>query len=667
MHQHTTSPDHAHHSDTHATHGHDSGHMHHMHDFKKRFIVSLIVTIPILLLSSTIQEWFGFVVILHNHHTIVLILSSFIYLYGGWPFLTMMVDEIRSLKPGMMTLISMAITVAYFYSASTLFFNQGKAFFWELATLIDIMLIGHYIEAKSLLSASSALNALVKLMPKEAVRITPQGDQEEVSIEALKVHDHILIRPGEKIPADGIVREGESMTDEAFLTGESKPVYKQAGSGVYMGSTNLDGALKVEISKNGKESYLSQMLSLVQEAAKSRSHTQDLANRAAGWLFYLSVTVAAVTFGVWSMISSTGDSIQKSITVLIIACPHALGLAVPLVTAISTSLGAKRGILIRNRKSFETLRDVDVICFDKTGTLTEGKLRVTEVYAVEDEAKMLQYAFSLEQSAEHSIAKAVVAYVKEQQIKPLNVKEFESYPGVGAKAKIEGKTIMIGGMQLLEKESLEIPQSMQTYESKEASKVWLVADGQIIGVFLLEDSIRQYAHQAVKTLDAMGIKSYMLTGDNIVVAREIAKQTGITEYEANLLPEEKLQKIDQLKKEGNIVAMVGDGINDAPALLQADIGIAIGAGTNIAMESADIILTTSELLRVTDAIRLSQATYRKMVQNLWWASGYNLIAIPLAAGVFSAWGVMIKPAVGAILMSLSTVIVAFNAKLLKER
>lgn len=667
MHQHTTSPDHAHHSDTHATHGHDSGHMHHMHDFKKRFIVSLIVTIPILLLSSTIQEWFGFVVILHNHHTIVLILSSFIYLYGGWPFLTMMVDEIRSLKPGMMTLISMAITVAYFYSASTLFFNQGKAFFWELATLIDIMLIGHYIEAKSLLSASSALNALVKLMPKEAVRITPQGDQEEVSIEALEVHDHILIRPGEKIPADGIVREGESMTDEAFLTGESKPVYKQAGSGVYMGSTNLDGALKVEISKNGKESYLSQMLSLVQEAAKSRSHTQDLANRAAGWLFYLSVTVAAVTFGVWSMISSTGDSIQKSITVLIIACPHALGLAVPLVTAISTSLGAKRGILIRNRKSFETLRDVDVICFDKTGTLTEGKLRVTEVYAVEDEAKMLQYAFSLEQSAEHSIAKAVVAYVKEQQIKPLNVKEFESYPGVGAKAKIEGKTIMIGGMQLLEKESLEIPQSMQTYESKEASKVWLVADGQIIGVFLLEDSIRQYAQRAVKTLDDMGIKSYMLTGDNIVVAREIAKQTGITEYEANLLPEEKLQKIDQLKKEGNIVAMVGDGINDAPALLQADIGIAIGAGTDIAMESADIILTTSELLRVTDAIRLSQATYRKMVQNLWWASGYNLIAIPLAAGVFSAWGVMIKPAVGAILMSLSTVIVAFNAKLLKER
>jgi Cu2+-exporting ATPase len=308
-----------------------------------------------------------------------------------------------------------------------------------------------------------------------------------------------------------------------------------------------------------------------------------------------------------------------------------------------------------------------VICFDKTGTLTEGQLSVTEIYAVEEEEKMLQYALSLEQNAEHSIAKAVVAYIKEQQIKPLDVIDFKAYPGVGAKAKIEGKTIMIGGMQLLERESLDIPQSMQTYESKEASKVWLVAEGQIIGVFLLEDSIRQYAQRAVKTLDDMGIKSYMLTGDNTLVAQEIAKQTGITEYEANLLPDEKLQRIEQLRKEGNIVAMVGDGINDAPALLKADVGIAIGAGTDIAMESADIILTKSELLRVIDAIRLSQATYRKMVQNLWWASGYNLIAIPLAAGVLTTWGIMIKPALGAILMSLSTVIVAFNAQLLKDR
>lgn len=665
MHHHTDSRNHSPH--THTQHDHTSGHTHHMDAFKQRFIVSLIVTIPILLLSSTIQEWFGFVLILHNQNIIVLLLSSFIYLYGGWPFLTMMREEIRSLKPGMMTLISMAITVAYVYSASTLYFYQGKAFFWELATLVDIMLLGHYIEAKSLLSASSALSGLVKLMPQQAVRITPDGEQEEVSIEVLQVDDLILIRPGEKIPADGVVTEGESMTDEAFLTGESKPLYKKRGSSVYMGSTNLDGALKVKISKNGKESYLSQMLSLVQEAAKSKSHTQDLANRAAGWLFYLSVSVAAVTFAVWSMLTSTSDSIQKSITVLIIACPHALGLAVPLVTAISTSLGARKGILIRHREAFEKLRDIDVICFDKTGTLTEGKLSVTEVYLLEEEERMLRYALSLEQNSEHSLAKAISDYAKERQIKPIPIKAFEAYPGIGAKAEIEGKRVMIGGMQLLERESLDIPEAMQEYQSKEASKVWLVVDGKVMGVFLLEDSIRRETQQTIKTLERMGIQSYMLTGDNALAASKVARETGITHYEANLLPDEKLKKIDQLKQAGHIVAMVGDGINDAPALLEADIGIAIGAGTDIAIESADIILTKSELLRVTDAIKLSKTTYRKMVQNLWWASGYNLIAIPLAAGVLTSWGIMIKPALGAVLMSLSTVIVAFNAQLLKDR
>jgi len=667
MHQHTVSQNHSRHTDTHTTHDHTSGHSHHMHDFKQRFIVSLIVTIPILLLSSMIQEWFGFVITLPYQNTIVPLLSSFIYLYGGWPFLTMMTEEIKSLKPGMMTLISMAISVAYFYSASTLFFHQGKAFFWELATLIDIMLIGHYIESKSLLSASSALSELVKLMPQEAVRIKPDGSQEEVTVEALQVDDLILIRPGEKIPADGIVKEGESMADEAFLTGESKPVHKKSGKSVYMGSTNLDGILKVQINKSGKESYLSQMLSLVQEASRSKSHTQDLANRAAGWLFYLSVSVAAVTFAVWSMLTSAGDSVQKAITVLIIACPHALGLAVPLVTAISTSLGAQKGILIRHREAFEKLRNVDVICFDKTGTLTNGKLSVTEIYAMQEEEKMLQYALSLEQNSEHSLAKAIIDYAKERRIKPIPITEFESYPGIGAKAKIEGKTMMIGGMQLLEKASLDIPEPMHKYETKEASKVWLAVDGKILGLFLLEDSIRKHADQAIHMLESMGIQSYMLTGDNALVAAEVAKQTGITHYEANLLPDEKLQKIDQLKKEGKIVAMVGDGINDAPALLKADIGIAIGAGTDIAIESADIILTTSELLRVTDAIKLSKATYRKMVQNLWWASGYNIIAIPLAAGILTPWGIMIKPALGAVLMSLSTVIVAFNAQLLKDR
>lgn len=638
----------------------------HMHDFKKRFVVSLIITLPILILSPTIQQWFGFVIELPYQGIIILLLSSLIYLYGGKPFLTMMIDEIRSFKPGMMTLISMAISVAYFYSASTLFFTEGKAFFWELATLIDIMLIGHYIEAKSLLSASSALGDLVKLMPRHALRITKNGEHEAVAIDVLQIADLILVRPGEKVPADGIVKEGESMNDEAFLTGESKPVYKEAGSSIYMGSTNLDGVLKVEISKGGKESYLSQMISLVQEAAKSKSHTQNLANRAAGWLFYLSVSVAAVTFAVWSMITSTGDSVQKAITVLIIACPHALGLAVPLVTAISTSLGARKGILIRNREAFEKLRSVDMICFDKTGTVTEGKLSVTEVYALEDEKKMLSYALSLERNSEHSLAKAIVDHVEKEDIAPMRVKAFEAYPGIGARATIDGKTIMIGGMQLIEKESLDIPEPMHQYERKEASKVWVAADGRVIGLFLLEETIRKDARDAIETLQRMGIKSVMLTGDNALVAADVARQTGIEQYEANLLPDEKLAKIDQLKSEGKIVAMVGDGINDAPALLKADIGIAIGAGTDIAIESADIILTKSELLHVTDAIRLSQTTYRKMVQNLWWASGYNIIAIPLAAGVLTSWGIMIKPALGAVLMSLSTVIVALNAQLLKE-
>jgi Cu2+-exporting ATPase len=646
--------------------GSGMGHMHHMHDFKKRFIVSLLVTIPILLFSPSIQQWFGFSFEFSYKDILIAILSSFIYLYGGKPFLTMMVNEIMSAKPGMMTLISMAISVAYFYSLSTLFLYEGKAFFWELATLIDIMLIGHYIEAKSLMGASSALNELVKLMPKKAMRVMSDGELEEVSVDQLLAGDLILVHPGEKVPADGIVSEGESMNDEAFLTGESKPVYKNPGSSVYMGGTNLDGALRIEITKSGKESYLSQVITLVEEASKSRSHTQDLANRAAGWLFYLAVSVAAVTFATWTMITSSSDAVLKSVTVLIIACPHALGLAVPLVTAISTSLGAKHGILIRNRQAFERLGKVDVICFDKTGTITEGRLSVEKVVALEDEEKVLSYAASLEINSEHSIAQAIVAYAKEQGVVPVNVTDFITYPGIGAKAVLEGKEIMVGGMQLLQKESLETPQKLLEFGSEEASKVWVVVDGAIVGVILLTDTIRENAPQAIGMLEKLGIKSYMLTGDSEAVASVVAKKTGISHYQAGLLPDEKLQRIASLKKEGKVVAMVGDGINDAPALLSADIGIAIGAGTDIAIESADIILTKSELLHVTDAIILSKKTYSKMVQNLWWASGYNIIAVPLAAGVLSSVGVVIEPAVGAILMSISTVVVALNAQLLKR-
>ena len=642
------------------------GHMRHMEEMKLRFIVSMAVTIPILLFSPMVQEWFGFHIDSPYRDLVTFVLATFIYLYGGKPFLTMMVDEIKSHKPGMMTLISMAISVAYFYSAMTLVMPGGKAFFWELATLIDIMLIGHYIEAKSVLGAADALEDLVRLMPKKAMRFNAAGETEEVDVSLLVPDDNILVRPGENVPADGIVEEGESMLDESLLTGESKPIYKKPGSKLFMGSANIDGALRVRISKSGKESYLFQVIELVKEAQQSRSQTQDLANRAAGWLFYAATAIAAITFAVWAAIASPMDAVLRSVTVLIIACPHALGLAVPLVVAISTSLAAKSGILIRNRQAFETLHDIDAICFDKTGTITEGKLSVDEVFALEDEEKLLYYAASLEQNSEHIIGQAIIRYAKEKGITPVPADHFRAYPGIGAKAEVEGHTVIVGGPQLIDKESLSISDTMQRFIDREATKVWVALNGKLIGVILLEDTIRGSSIEAIRKIRSMGIETWMLTGDNEAVAADIAEKTGIDHYEADLLPDQKLKKIRAMREGGKVVAMVGDGVNDAPALLSADIGIAIGAGTDIAIESADIILTKSDLESVSDAIILSKKTYRKMVQNLWWASGYNIIAIPLAAGVLSKWGIIIEPAIGAILMSVSTIVVAINAQLLRR-
>ena len=651
----------------HGGHDHSTmGHMHHMEDMKRRFIVSVIITIPILILSPMIWQWFGFTLQIPYREAIIFVLATFIYFYGGKPFLTMMVDEIKARKPGMMTLISMAISVAYFYSAMTLVMPGGKEFFWELATLIDIMLIGHYIEAKSVLGAADALEELVKMMPKTAMRVKPDGQLEEVGVDELEKGDIILVRPGEKVPADGKVAEGESMTDEAFLTGESKPVYKKPGSDVFMGSTNIDGALRIKITKSGKESYLSQVIELVKEAQQSRSKTQDLANRAAAWLFYAATAVGAVTFAVWAAIASPMDAVLRSVTVLIIACPHALGLAVPLVVAISTSIAAKNGILIRNRQAFETLKNIDAICFDKTGTITEGRLSVSDVVALDDRQSLLRYAASIEQNSEHIIAKAIVKHAQNEGIKPTKATDFTAFPGIGAKAKIDGHSVAVGGPQILLKESLSLPDALKKYESSESTKVWVAVDGSVIGVILLKDTIRKTSLEAIETLKALGIETWMLTGDNEAVAKDVASKTGIDHYRADLLPDEKLKIIKKIREEGKIVAMVGDGINDAPSLLTADIGIAIGAGTDIAIESADIILTKSDLYSVIPALKLSLATYRKMVQNLWWASGYNIVAIPLAAGVMAPWGIIIDPAVGAILMSVSTVVVALNAQLLKR-
>lgn len=652
--------------ENHHNHSGGMGHMHHMQDMKRRFVVSTILTMPILLFSPMIQQWFGFTIDFPFRDMITFLLSTVIYFYGGKPFLTMMVDEIRSKKPGMMTLISMAISVAYFYSAMTLVMPGGKAFFWELATLIDIMLIGHYIEAKSVLGAANALEDLVKMMPKKAMRFDASGELEEVEVAQLQPDDIILVHPGDNIPADGNVEAGESMTDEALLTGESKPVYKQPGSEVFMGSINLDGALRVRITKRGDESYLSQVIALVKEVQQSRSKTQDLANRAAGWLFYAAVAVGAVTFAVWAAIASPMDAVLRTVTVLIIACPHALGLAVPLVVAISTSLGARKGILIRNRQAFETLKDIDAVCFDKTGTITEGRLAVSRVAATIDEQELISLARSIEQNSEHIIAQAIVKYADAKGAKRYDTESFTAYPGIGASATLQGKSVMVGGPRLLEKEGLSLPESFLQFKQSDSTKVWVVLEREVIGVFLLEDSIRKTSKDAIASLKALGIETWMLTGDNEAVAAAIAAQSGVDRFRAGLLPDEKLETIKAIRNEGKIVAMVGDGVNDAPALLTADIGIAIGAGTDIAIESADIILTQSDLQSVVHAVTLSRRTYRKMKQNLWWAGGYNIVAIPLAAGVLARWGIVVDPAIGAVLMSASTVIVALNAQLFKK-
>lgn len=652
-------------NDAYGDHQH-AGHSHHAEDLKQRFIISIILTVPVLLFSSMIQMWFGFIIDFSYRDLFTFVLSTLIYFYGGWPFLTMMIKEVKSKEPGMMTLISMAISVAYFYSAITIFISEEKSFFWELATLIDIMLIGHYIEAKSILGASNTLEELVRLIPKKAMRFTQKDTLEAVDVSLLRAGDTVLIHPGENIPADGEVIKGESMVDEALLTGESQPLYKNPQSLVFMGSTNIDGSLRVRIIKSGESSYLSQIITLVRELQESKSYTQDLANRAAKWLFYAALATGTVTLFVWSMLSNFEDAVLRMVTVLVVACPHALGLAVPLVVAISTSMAATNGILIRHRDAFEKLHKIDVICFDKTGTITEGKLAVNTVAAAGNEKSLLYFAASLEQHSEHSIAQAIVHYAQNQGITFGAVDEFNAMPGIGAKAKIDGHIVMIGGAQLLAKESLPIPQKLLPFNSREATKVWVAIDGVLSGVILLTDTIRQNSAEAIRAIRLKGITAYMFTGDANEVAADIAKKAGIDHYEAGLLPDAKLQKIQALKKSGKIVAMVGDGINDAPALLGADIGIAIGAGTDIAIESADIILTQSDLLGVVDAITLSKQTYRKMLQNLWWASGYNIIAIPLAAGVLAKWGIIINPAVGAILMSASTVIVAINAQLLKN-
>lgn len=646
-----------------------SHHNHMVHEFKKRFLVSIIVTVPILLLSPIIQRLLrieGRIGFPYDQY-FLLALSTFIFFYGGWPFLKGLFLELRQRQPGMMTLIGLAITVAFVYSAAVVLGIEGKMFFWELATLIDIMLLGHWIEMKSVMGASRALEQLAQLMPTQAHRINSQGQVEEVSLEQIGKGDILLVRPGEKIPADGIVLDGQSTVDESMLTGESNPVKKDKQDQVIGGSINGEGSLKISIAKTGKESFLSLIIDRVKQAQQNKSRTQDLANRAAQWLTLAAIAAGTITLLIWlvAMGRDFAFSLERAVTVMVITCPHALGLAIPLVVAVSTVLSARHGFIIRDRTAFEAARKIDAVIFDKTGTLTKGKFGVTNYISLnpEYEAKqILQYAASVELESEHPIARAIAQSVDEK----LEITSFKSITGKGVQAEIGSKQVKIVSSGYLRENHIKVNNEKLDQLSGEGKTiVFVLVDDKLSGAIALADIVRDESKPAIEQLKKMNIKSMMLTGDQKKVAQWVAGQLGIDEFFAEVLPEEKADKIAEVKSRGFTVAMTGDGVNDAPALAEADIGIAIGAGTDIAIETADIILVRSNPQDIVDLIGLSKATYRKMLQNLGWATGYNIFAIPLAAGILYPVGILLNPAVGAALMSLSTIIVAINARLLK--
>lgn len=656
-------------SKKHKMHSDEKHHNHHemmIADFKKRFFISLIITIPILLLSPMIQEWFNFNLEFFGSKYILLGLSIIIYFYGGWPFLLGLKDEIKEKKPGMMTLIAMAITVAFLYSSATIFGLEGNDFFWELATLIDIMLVGHWIEMRAVVSASSALEELAKLMPNTA-HLFKDGEIVDVEIDELKKDDRILIKPGEKIPADGIILKGSSYVNESMLTGESKPVERREGDRLIGGSINNDGSLELKVKNIGNDSYLSQVIELVENAQAEKSNTQDLTDKAAFWLTIVALVVGFATLIVWYLITrDVSFSIARMASVMVITCPHALGLATPLVVARSTALSAQNGLLIKKRGAFENSRKIDTVVFDKTGTLTEGEFAVNFIKIFDNEyseERVVKLAATLESNSEHPIATGILKKQKSMNLSLLEMKNFSAIQGKGVKGDVEGSHALLVSPGYLSEHNIKIPSD---FKSKDISTdVFLVLEGKIIAVISLSDKIRNESYDAVKRLQALGIKTWMLTGDNEKTAKYVSQELGLDGYFAEVLPDEKQNKIKELQSEGKFVAMTGDGVNDAPALAQANVGIAIGSGTDVAAETADIILVHSNPEDVVTLIKFGKATYHKMIQNLIWASGYNIIAIPLAAGVLSSIGIVISPAVGAVLMSLSTIIVAINAKLLK--
>ncbi|MFL6292917.1 MAG: heavy metal translocating P-type ATPase [Thermoanaerobaculia bacterium] len=646
--------------------GHDHGAM--IADFRRRFWVSLALTVPVLALTPMIRRMLGVEWAFPGDGFVLLALSSFIFFYGGWPFLRGMFDEMRHLRPGMMTLVALAISVAYFYSAAVALGLPGEVFFWETATLIDIMLLGHWIEMRSVMGASRALEELVLLMPAEAHRLREDGQLEDIPVSDLRRGDRVLVKPGEKVPTDGVIAEGRTTVNQAMLTGESRPVEKGEGDEAIGGSINGEASFTLEVRKTGQETYLSQVIELVRQAQESRSRSQDLANRAALWLTLIAITVGGATFAVWLALDQTFNfALERMVTVMVIACPHALGLAVPLVVAVSTALSAGSGLLVRDRTAFEKARSLQAVVFDKTGTLTEGRFGVTDVIPLGSlkEEDLLRLAGSLESQSEHPIAAGVVRAAEEKRISLSPVSGFRAIPGKGAEAQIEGKNVKVVSPGFLKEQSLTVDDERVRKAAEEGKTVvFAIVDGRVEGALALADVIRPESREGLKRLQEMEIQVMMLTGDSRAVAEWVAKDLGLDDYFAEVLPHEKSAKIREVKARGLTVAMVGDGVNDAPALAEADVGIAIGAGTDVAIESADIVLVRSDPRDVSAIVVLAKATYRKMVQNLWWATGYNVIAIPLAAGVLYRQEILLSPALGAVFMSLSTVIVAINAQLL---
>jgi P-type Cu2+ transporter len=647
------------------------GHGHHqmIRDFKMRFLICLILTIPVIFLTPHIQHFLGInqYLAFPGDIYILFIFSSIIFFYGGYPFFKGIYAELKSRMPGMMTLVAVSITTAYIYSSAVVFGLKGEIFFLELVTLIDIMLLGHWLEMRSVMGASRALEELVKLLPSSAHKIMLGGETMEVPLEDLEVGDEVLVKPGEKVPADGQITRGETNLDESMLTGESEPVYKNIENEVIGGSINVDGSIQVEILKTGKDSFLSQVINLVDEAQASQSKTQNLADRFAMYLTIFALSGGFITLVVWMAVTGQdlAFSLERAVTVMVTTCPHALGLAIPLVVAVSTALSASNGLLIRNRTSFEKARNINAIIFDKTGTLTKGEFGVTDVVLLDDkfnQDEILKIAASLEAYSEHPIAKGVAAQVSD----PLPVNNFKSTPGKGVKGLVGKMNVeVVSSGYLKELGFLVNNERVDELLSRGKSTVFVIVDGKVRGAIALADMIRPESKETVSKFKEMDIKCLMITGDKKEVAEWVSREIGLDQYFAEVLPQDKARKVKEIQDQGQVVAMTGDGINDAPALAQADVGIAIGAGTDVAIETADIILVRSNPLDTLRIIQLARSTYRKMVENLAWGAGYNIFAIPLAAGIFSAYGIILTPAMGAVLMSASTIIVAVNSRFLR--